>query len=112
MSRSAKPLRPGQSYGGPNRVLGDEPPAEVYELRRGGRAVPDRTREPDIGAACHDTRKVAPAPSHTEELRSGVETGTTRGNNTVAKTAQEYGNSVTESRHGQATRPPRPGDRA
>ena len=23
--------------------------------------VPDRTRTPDIGAACHDTRKVAPA---------------------------------------------------
>jgi hypothetical protein len=53
---------------------------------------------------------LSPAPGFTDELRSGVELGTTRGNNeAVPKTSQDYGNAVTEARHGQATRPPRPG---
>jgi hypothetical protein len=60
----------------------------------------------NIGAACHDTRKLAPAPAFTDELRKGVERGTTRGNNEpMLKTIQDYGNAVTEARHGQATRP-------
>jgi hypothetical protein len=81
-----------------------------YPLRHGGVATPDRSRTPDIGAACHDTRKVSPAPAFTDELRSGVERGTARGNNeAVPKTTEDYGNTVTEARHGQATRPPRPG---
>jgi hypothetical protein len=81
------------------------PSVEVYPLRSGGRAVPDRTREPDIGAACHETRKVVPAPSFTDENRSGVELGTPSEN---PKTAQEYGDIVRESR-GVRTRPERPG---
>jgi hypothetical protein len=85
-----------------------ETPTESYPLRRGGRAVPDRTRPPDIGAACHDTRKVVRAPSFTDENRSGVEMGTTRGNNEVQKTAVEYGDSVREAR-GVRTGPVRPG---
>jgi hypothetical protein len=89
-----------------------ETPVEPYPLRRGGVAVPDRSRAPDIGAACHDTRKVSPALAFTDELRSGVEAIGTRGNREVQKTAQEYGDAVTETRHGQATIPPRPGDRA
>jgi hypothetical protein len=106
MTRNAKPIRPNQAYGGPGRVLGDEAPTEVYPLRHGGRAVPDRTREPDIGAACHETRKVSPPVSNTEELRSGVPTGSPVEN---TKTRQDYGNRVTESRHGQQTMPGRPG---
>jgi hypothetical protein len=39
-----------------------EAPVAPYPLRVGGRVAPDRSRAPDIGAACHDTRKVAPAP--------------------------------------------------
>jgi hypothetical protein len=42
-----------------------EAPVEAYPLRSGGRAAPDRSRAPDIGAACHETRtttSVAPAP--------------------------------------------------
>jgi hypothetical protein len=123
MTRNPKRLAPGTSrnsgYAGPGTDLGDPPPAKVYPLKRGGRAVPDRSREPEIGSACGDTRAVvegdvaAATPRFTDELRSGVELGTTRGNNeAVSKTSQEYGNAVTEARHGQATRPARPGDRA
>ena len=45
-----------------------EAPVEPYPLRRGGSAAPDRTQPPDIGGACHDTRKVSPAPAFTDEL--------------------------------------------
>jgi hypothetical protein len=90
-----------------------ETPVEPYPLRRGGRAAPDPSRAPDIGGACHDTRKVSPAPAFTDELRDGIELGTTTGNNVaVPKTSQEYGHAVTEARHGQRTRPPRPGQHA
>ncbi|MGH9288590.1 MAG: hypothetical protein ACRD0V_09945 [Acidimicrobiales bacterium] len=83
-----------------------ERPVSAYPLRRGGRAVPDRSRAPDIGAACHDTRKDAPAPSFTEENSSGVDVGTPTEN---TKSRQEHGDAVAEARHGQPTRPARPG---
>jgi hypothetical protein len=51
---------------------------------------------------------VSPAPASTEELRSGVELQSTRGNNEVQKTAMEYGDDVREAR-GVRTRPARPG---
>jgi hypothetical protein len=86
-----------------------EVPVEPYPLRRGGNAVPDRTREPDIGAACHDTRKVAPAAAFTDENRSGIEFGTTRGNyEPVPRTTMEFGDARREAR-GVRTRPVRPG---
>lgn len=106
MARTPKNIRPNVGYAGTGRVLGDPPTSEPYPLKRGGRVVPDRSQPPDIGAACHDTRKVVPAPASTDELRSGIEMGTPREN---AKTRQEHGHAVTEARHGQATRPPRPG---
>jgi hypothetical protein len=96
VSRNPKPIKPGESFGGASRVLGDEPPVPPYPLRRGGVAIPDRSREPDIGAACHDTRKVSPPVAATEELRSGVELGSPRGTDVVQKTAQDYGDSVRE----------------
>jgi len=86
-----------------------EAPVEPYPLRRGGNAVPDRSQPPDVGAACHDTRRVSPAPAFTDELRDGPEVGTFGNNVAVPKVSQEYGNAVTEARHGAATRPPRPG---
>ena len=85
-------------------MIGDPPAIEVYPLRRGGRAVPDRSRSPAIGAACADTDRVPPAPAFTDENRNGVEMGTSRGNNEVQKTAMEYGDSVREAR-GVRTRP-------
>jgi hypothetical protein len=49
-------------------------------------------------------------PCFTDELRSGVEFGSTRGTaEPTPKTSQEYGDAVTEARHGRATRPARPG---
>jgi hypothetical protein len=112
MAREPMPIRPAGGFAGPGADLGDPPPAEVYPLKRGGRAVPDRTREPVIGSACGDTRFVvegdvrSPEPRFTDELRSGVEMGTPREN---TKSRQEHGNAVTQARHGQATRPPCPG---
>jgi hypothetical protein len=82
-----------------------ETPVEPYPLRRGGRAVPDRTRPPDIGAACHDTRKVSPAAYVDPEWNAGPEVGPREN----LKSRQEHGHDVTETRHGQRTRPPRPG---
>jgi hypothetical protein len=107
MARQPHPNPPGRDPPA-SRNLGDPPPAEVYPLKRGGRAVPVRTRPPDIGASCHDTRKVSPPFTETEELRSGVEFGSTRGNTGGHKTAQEHGDAVRESR-GVVTRPVRPG---
>jgi hypothetical protein len=112
MAREPMPIRPAGGFAGDGTVLGDPPPAEVYPLKRGGRAVPDRSREPVIGPACGNTRAVvegdvsSPAPRFTEELRSGVDVGSPRED---AKTRQEHSDAVTEARHGQATRPPRPG---
>jgi len=116
MAREPRPIRPNQGYAGTGRVVGDPSPTEVYPLKRGGRAVPDRSREPVIGPACGDTRAVvegdvlSPEPRFTEELRSGVELGSSRGNSVaVPKTTQDYSDAVTEARHGQPTRPSRPG---
>ena len=112
MPRNPKPIGPNGGFAGPGADLGDPPPVEPYEIRRGGRAVPDRTHQPVIGSACGDTIHVvegdvrSPEPRFTDELRSGVDVGSPREN---AKTRQEHGDAVTEARHGQATRPPRPG---
>jgi hypothetical protein len=114
MAREPKPIGPARGFAGPGADLGDPPPVEPYPIKRGGRAVPDRTRTPDIGPACGDTRHVvegdvaSPAPRLTDELRSGIDMGTTRGNNEVPKTTQEHGDSVREAR-GVRTRPSRPG---
>jgi hypothetical protein len=90
-------------------VIGDPPPVEVYPLERGGRAVPDRSREPRIGAASYDTDRVPAPPAFTDELREGVELGSTRGNNEpVPKTTQEFGDDCREARSVR-TRPVRPG---
>jgi hypothetical protein len=118
MARTPKPIGPNRGYAGPGAVVGDPPPAEVYPLKRGGRAVPDRSPEPVIGSACGDTRAVAegdvlsPTPRFTEELRSGVVMVTTRGNYEppTPKTTQEFGDARREAR-GVRTRPPRPGGR-
>jgi hypothetical protein len=85
VTREPHPNSPGRDPLA-SRNLGDPPLAEVYPLRRGGRAVPDRSRAPEIGAACHDTRKVSAPFTETEELRSGVEFGSTRGNTERQKT--------------------------
>jgi hypothetical protein len=116
MAREPMPIRPAGGFAGSGTDLGDPPPAKPYALKRGSRAaVPDRTRTPDIGPACGGTRFVvegdvsSPAPRFTEELREGVELGTSRGNNeAVPKTTQEYGDSVREARSVR-TRPVRPG---
>jgi hypothetical protein len=81
-----------------------ETPVAPYPARRGGVAVPDRTREPDIGAACHDTRQVSPAPRVDPTTNAGPEVGPVED----AKTRQEHGDAVRESR-GVRTRPVRPG---
>lgn len=119
MSRTPKPLGPNAGFAGDGDVLGDPSPVKPYPIERGGRAVPDRTREPVIGSACGDTRHVVEgdttgtAPHFTDELRQGVDLRSTRGNNEpVPKTTQEYGHAVTEARHGQRTRPRRPGQHA
>jgi hypothetical protein len=108
MSRTPRPHRPAVGDQPSSLIIGDPPPVAPYPLQRGGRAVPDRTRTPDIGAACHDTRRVVPAPTSTDELREG-ELGTTTGNSEpMPKTSQEYGDSVRETR-GVRIRPERPG---
>jgi hypothetical protein len=104
MARDPQPR--DRRYVGTGRNLGDPPAIEPYPLKRGGRAVPDRSREPDRGAACHDTRKRVPPPAFTDELRSGVDIGLPVEND---KSRQEHSNNTTEARHGQATRLPRPG---
>jgi hypothetical protein len=84
-----------------------ETPVERYPLRRGGKAVPDRSREPVIGVACHDTDFVGPAPRVDPNTNAGPEIGPTEN----AKTRQEHGDAVRESR-GVRTRPVRPGQHA
>ena len=112
MSRNPKNVQPNRGYAGTGRIVGDEPPVEVYPLERGGKATPDRSQPPRIGAACYDTDRVPAPPAFTNELREGVEMGTSRGNNEpVPKTSQEYGDSVRGSR-GVRTRPVRPGQHA
>jgi hypothetical protein len=98
------------SVGAPQDLTAEvETPTEPYPLKQGGVATPDRSREPDIGGACHDTRYTSPPVTHTEELRSGVEFGSTRGNNEqTQKTFAENVDGLREAR-GIRTRPPRPG---
>jgi hypothetical protein len=36
-------------------IARQEQPSEVYPLRQGGRATPDRSRDPLIGPACYET---------------------------------------------------------
>jgi hypothetical protein len=36
-------------------IARQEQPSEVYPLRQGGRATPDRSRDPVIGPACYET---------------------------------------------------------
>jgi len=36
-------------------IARQEQPSEVYPLHQGGRAAPDRSRDPVIGPACYDT---------------------------------------------------------
>jgi hypothetical protein len=54
-----------------------ESPVSPYPARRGGRAIPDRSRAPDIGAACHDTRKDAGRPLVRPEHNAGPSIGPT-----------------------------------
>jgi hypothetical protein len=107
MSRTPKNLRPGEGHGGRGRVVGDPPPVEVYPIERGGRAVPDRSREPRIGAACYDTDTVAPAARVDPSTNAGPEIGPVEN----AKTRQEFGEARRESR-GVRTRPLRSGQHA
>jgi hypothetical protein len=108
--RTPRPHRPAAGDQPASHIIGDPPPGEVYPLQRGGRAaVPDRSREPRIGAACYDTDRVPAPPAFTDELRSGVEGIGTRGNDEpTPKTAQEFGDAVRKAR-GVRTRPARPG---
>jgi hypothetical protein len=109
MARTPRPHRPAVGDQPSSHVIGDPSPSEVYPLKTGGRAVPDRSREPGIGAASHDTRKTAPAPAFTDELRSGVELGTTVGDaEPVPKATMEFGDARRQAR-GVRTRPVRPG---
>jgi hypothetical protein len=107
MARTPRPVQPNRGYAGAGRVLGDPPPVAAYPLRGGGRAVPDRTRPPDIGAACHDTRKTMPAASVDPDTNAGPSIGPVEN----AKTRQEHGDMVREGR-GVRTRPVRPGQHA
>jgi hypothetical protein len=94
------------SVGAPQDLTGAvETPTEVYPLKRGGRAVPDRSQPPRIGPACYDTDYVGPPVVVNPETNAGPEVGPV--DNT--KTRQEHGHAVTETRHGQRTMPPRPG---
>jgi hypothetical protein len=111
MSRQ-NPVKPGQSFGGPNRVLGDEPPAEPYlrDTTTTKSPVPGRSQPARIGAACPEARQTAAPPAFTEELRSGVPVNGNRGNDTPAatKTFAENVDARREAR-GIRTRPSRPG---
>jgi hypothetical protein len=112
MARTPRPHRPALGDGPASHVIDGEPPVEVYPLERGGRAVPDRSRPPRIGAACYHTDRVPAPPTLTDELREGVELRSTRGNNEpVPKTTQEFGDDRREAR-GVRVRPLRPGQHA
>jgi hypothetical protein len=52
-----------------------EAPVAPYPLRVGGRAVPDRSRAPDIGSACADTDVVAPATRVNPNTNAGPSVG-------------------------------------
>jgi hypothetical protein len=122
--REPRRIEPGKGYrgeGGHYAGFTDGPPQENRGLFQGGRAVPSRSEQGRIGPAGGDTRpwlveseapptREGAAPHINDELRSGPGVGT-RGNSERPKTAQEYGDSVRESR-GVRTRPVRPGQHA
>lgn len=100
MARTPTPHRPGSAGQPRDQVVGDEAPGELYPLRSGGSAVPDRSREPVIGLACASTgaqsrsgKRVVVNP----ETEAGPEVGT-RGNLEVQKTAQKFGHARREAR--------------
>ena len=65
-----------------------------------------------IGPACPEALGArTSAPAFTDELRSGVGLGTTRGNLEQPKTGMEYSDAKREAR-GVRTRPARPGQHA
>jgi hypothetical protein len=104
MARNPRPHRPGAGDQLASRILGDPPPAQRYGPPAAGRVVPDRSRPPVIGPACPEALgSRSGAPRVDPETNAGPELGT-RGNNGAPKTAQEYGDSVRESR-GVRTRP-------
>ena len=104
----------GISPAGDGDVLGDPPPVAPHPLKRGGRAVVDRSREPEIVPRLPrhplGSRRRFARPDATlhDELHQGVEIGTTRGNNEPEAicTRQEFGDSVRQVR-GVSTRPVR-----
>jgi hypothetical protein len=81
-----------------------ETPVEPYPLCRGGRAVPDRSREPVIGPACVDTDRLSPQAHIDPDWNAGPEVGPVEN----TKTRQEHGDMVRE-RRGVRVRPVRPG---
>jgi hypothetical protein len=113
MARKPLPLGPAQAFA-ESGELREPPPVKPYPIKRGSRpAVPDRSREPVIGP-CAETRQLVegetldPTPRFTPELRGGVEFGSSRGNDQVQKTTQEFGDDRRE-RRGVRVRPVRPG---
>jgi hypothetical protein len=109
MSRTPKPIGPNSGFAGDGDVLGDPAPVAPYPIKRGGQAAPDRSRAPEIGPHC-DTRSVvasdtlSPAPRVNPSTNAGPQLGPVEN----AKTRQEHGDAVRESR-GVRTRPERPG---
>jgi hypothetical protein len=93
VSREPRPKRagfgPGDVRNGEARamVAAVEAPVEPYPLRSGGTAVPDRSREPDVGAACHDTRKVSPPVKVDPDTNAGPSHGPVED----VRTRQEHG---------------------
>ena len=111
MARKPQPRDPRYrtSVGAPlDLTAAVETPVDVYPLKQCGRAAPDRSRQPVIGPACHDTDYVEPAALVDPNTNAGPEIGPVEN----LKTRQEHGHAVTESRHGQRTMPPRPGQHA
>jgi hypothetical protein len=116
MARIPKPPGPNAGFAGDGDISATRPRRAVPDRARW--PSPDRTREPRIGPACGATRHVVEgdtpgtAPDFTDELREGVEYGTSRGTSEpMLKTTQEFGDERREAR-GVRTRPPRPGQHA
>jgi hypothetical protein len=87
MSRTPKPVRRqiaaepagpgarGDALDADDMIAAIEAPVSTYPLRVGGRAVPDRSREPRIGAACADTDVVAPPTRVSPTTNAGPSVG-------------------------------------
>ena len=104
MSRSPKPVRHTSTEAAAAAMAADlEAPSARY-VRRSDTAppVPGRTRTPDIGAACHETRKVADKPVNTDSLRKGVDIGTPTGADSGPSAA--HGTLTYEQRQARARR--------